>query len=110
MPDRNFFVIDGRSNRRDETAELFTFGNYAPGVYGSQTVYSNLQSGTPKPVSNLNQIQKIRSGSGSQGFCALDANAAIWCWGRGDSGQLGNGASLSSHVPVKGNPVMLAGA
>lgn len=22
MPDRNFFVINGRSNRRDETAEL----------------------------------------------------------------------------------------
>lgn len=81
--------------------KLFTFGTYAPGVYGSQTVYSNLQSGTPKPVPNLTQIQKIRSGSGSQGFCALDANATIWCWGRGDSGQLGNGASLSSHVPVK---------
>jgi len=32
--------------------------------------------------------------------CALDTVPTVWCWGQGTSGQLGNGALVSSAVPV----------
>lgn len=33
--------------------------------------------------------------------CAVLDDGDVWCWGRGDSGQLGNGAAMNSFVPVK---------
>jgi alpha-tubulin suppressor-like RCC1 family protein len=33
--------------------------------------------------------------------CARLADGDVWCWGRGDRGQLGNGLSASSLAPVK---------
>ncbi len=32
---------------------------------------------------------------------AIDANGSLWTWGAGDSGQLGNGTTEDSAVPVK---------
>jgi alpha-tubulin suppressor-like RCC1 family protein len=36
--------------------------------------------------------------------CAVFASADIWCWGRGDSGQLGDGAAQNSFTPVRVTP------
>ena len=38
--------------------------------------------------------------SGGNHTCALAANGEVRCWGRGASGQLGNGSSTDSSVPV----------
>jgi alpha-tubulin suppressor-like RCC1 family protein len=38
---------------------------------------------------------------GSQFVVALDSMGALYTWGRGTEGQLGNGANISSSVPVK---------
>jgi alpha-tubulin suppressor-like RCC1 family protein len=38
---------------------------------------------------------------GHQHACALLPDATIWCWGRNDHGQLGNGATGDSRTPVK---------
>jgi alpha-tubulin suppressor-like RCC1 family protein len=37
---------------------------------------------------------------GFQTTCALSTTGGLFCWGAGTSGQLGNGASLDSPVPV----------
>lgn len=36
--------------------------------------------------------------------CALLADGDIWCWGRGDQGQLGDGNATSSLAPVRVTP------
>jgi alpha-tubulin suppressor-like RCC1 family protein len=33
--------------------------------------------------------------------CARYANGDVWCWGRGDLGQLGDGKNTSTVVPVQ---------
>jgi alpha-tubulin suppressor-like RCC1 family protein len=45
------------------------------------------------------KFQKIEI-SGSGAVCAIASDNNIYCWGAGTNGQLGNGASSSSNVPV----------
>lgn len=33
--------------------------------------------------------------------CAVRTDGSLWCWGRGIEGNLGNGGTLSSSIPVK---------
>jgi alpha-tubulin suppressor-like RCC1 family protein len=33
--------------------------------------------------------------------CALDTSGAVWCWGNGTVGQLGQGSTISSTVPMR---------
>ena len=33
-------------------------------------------------------------------FCGIDTAGALWCWGRNDTGQLGNGMLVDTNVPV----------
>ncbi len=44
----------------------------------------------------------LSSGSGiNNHFCGLDAAGAAWCWGRGLSGQIGDGALTDRDAPVR---------
>jgi alpha-tubulin suppressor-like RCC1 family protein len=57
--------------------------------------------------------QVVKTGSGSEfadlvypaaghdHTCALHGNGSVWCWGRGGAGELGNGGTASSSVPVQ---------
>jgi len=60
----------------------------------------------------LNMIAPVRMASGGTvggTTCVVEANAGgVACWGLGASGQLGNGASASSSVPVWATGILLA--
>jgi alpha-tubulin suppressor-like RCC1 family protein len=62
----------------------------------------------PRDVKNLSDPQYVTNGGGDN--CALVHNGGAWCWGYNGYGELGNGTTTSSNVPVpvSGLPLNLA--
>jgi alpha-tubulin suppressor-like RCC1 family protein len=58
-------------------------------------------SSTPVPVKGLSSGVISIAAGGHGANCALTHNGAVWCWGNGMIGQLGNNAKNNSNVPVQ---------
>jgi alpha-tubulin suppressor-like RCC1 family protein len=57
-------------------------------------------SSTPVPVTGLSTgVRTVSAGHSSA--CALTEAGAVWCWGNNSSGQLGDGTTTNSAVPVQ---------
>jgi alpha-tubulin suppressor-like RCC1 family protein len=39
--------------------------------------------------------------AGGYHSCAVKSDHTLWCWGKGDSGQLGDGTTVKKNIPVK---------
>jgi alpha-tubulin suppressor-like RCC1 family protein len=65
-------------------------GNYMPGLVVTA-------AGGP-PLSNIARV--FVDVSQSTTTCAIDTGGAVWCWGYGADGQLGNGSTYNSQVAV----------
>ena len=75
--------------------------------WGSNT-YGELGNGATSslPVKNpvaITGVPPIAVGVAVRGFhtCAVFTSGEVWCWGYNSSGQLGNGTTTNSSVPVK---------
>jgi alpha-tubulin suppressor-like RCC1 family protein len=68
------------------------------GRLGTGTVDDDFHE-APRPVSGDHTFTSISSGVGH--VCGLTVDREIWCWGLNQSGQLGNGSTESSAVPVR---------
>ena len=79
-----------------QNGEARCWGNNSAGQLGNGTVTDS--SSSPVPVFQLAQAVSISTG----GFhsCAVLQNGAVKCWGKNDIGQLGDGTTNSSSVPV----------
>lgn len=74
------------------------WGNNEGGQLGNNSLAS---SPTPVPVSGLDSgIVAITMGPAGDHVCVLTAAGAVECWGANDQGQLGNGTTASSSVPI----------
>jgi cysteine-rich repeat protein len=71
---------------------------------------TNTESSTPVPVADLVGAVAIAVGGGFFGghvwvdaghTCAVLSDGTAWCWGANSYGQLGNGATADSNVPVQ---------
>ena len=62
---------------------------------------------TPVIVPGLSDVAAIAAGGvsfyfGAEAFtCALKTDGSVWCWGRNSGGELGNGTTEASLVPVR---------
>jgi alpha-tubulin suppressor-like RCC1 family protein len=69
------------------------------GVFGEMGNGANSTSLVPVDVSGLGSGVSAIS-SGSEHACALIPGGTVQCWGANFSGQLGNGSTTNSNVPV----------
>lgn len=78
-------------------AGLNNFGQLGDGTTTSST--TPMRSATPVQVSGL-ASGATSVAAGSLHSCAV-VGGNVWCWGKGTDGQLGNGLSNNSSVPVQ---------
>ena len=69
-------------------------GQLGNGQYDQATIYQ-----VPQVTGLTSGVVAITAGM--EFNCALLATGAVKCWGRGDDGQLGNGTTTGSNVPVQ---------
>jgi len=63
---------------------------------------STASSDVPVQVSNLTTVTAIAGGGPIGGTVyALESNGTVWAWGVGTDGELGDGSTASSSVPVQ---------
>ena len=77
---------------------VWAWGCNIAGQLGNGTSSS---TGINVPVQTLNirNVEAISAGGGHT--IAIDGNGAVWAWGIGESGNLGDGTSSDSYVPVR---------
>jgi alpha-tubulin suppressor-like RCC1 family protein len=86
----------------DSTGAAYCWGISSDGALGDGSFAS---SGVPVAVDTSGvlagkTLTQISAGVGGFHTCAMDASGAVYCWGQNDGGQLGNGITTNSSVPV----------
>ncbi len=76
--------------------EVRCWGDNSAGQLGDGTLNDRA---TPAPVIGLSAPARFPS-AGGRASCALVKGGAVNCWGRNAAGQLGNGTTADSAVPV----------
>ena len=74
---------------------------WGEGVYGQLGNGRTTNMTTPTPIGNLGTNRTaVALSAGYYHTCAILDNGSVSCWGRGDNGQLGNGGTENSTLPV----------
>jgi len=81
---------------------VMSFGENNAGERGN----GDASESAPSLVQNLTNVMQVVAGgdgnalrhSNSHG-CALEVDGSVWCWGRNNHGQLGNGNTSNTNVP-----------
>jgi alpha-tubulin suppressor-like RCC1 family protein len=68
--------------------------------------FGQVGNGSTQPAPYATQVPGLSgvvaiSGYEQSNYCAVKLDGSIWCWGRNDHGQLGNGSMMDSPVPVQ---------
>lgn len=94
-------VTEGRSGYAcglNDNHKVYCWGNGGMGQLGNG---SNTNVAIPVAVSApLANLDTIAISQFNQTVCALTSTHKVYCWGKGSAGQLGNGSSADSNIPV----------
>ena len=93
--------LGGRHSCAVVGGEVACWGDNAYGQVSATPVLTNTTYDTPIVVQGLVGMQRVTGGANHT--CALKQGGDVWCWGRGDSGQLGYGKAENSgkNAPVR---------
>ena len=74
--------------------------------WGANSLAQAGQAPSSVPLVVPTQVSALSSGvtdldSGSYHTCVLKAEGTVWCWGANSQGQLGDGTTTQTHVPVR---------
>jgi alpha-tubulin suppressor-like RCC1 family protein len=83
----------------DSAGNAYCWGSNANGQLGCGTT-CGASSNVPVAVSAPPGTKWAQITAGSSFTCALTTDGNAYCWGLGATGQLGNGTTTSSYVPV----------
>lgn len=84
----------------DRTVECWGANGDGASVYGSLgDGTSDVRRATPAPVVGLDNVASIATGGWSS--CATRLDGTVWCWGYGQTGELGDGNFSNSSVPIQ---------
>ncbi|PZQ49099.1 MAG: hypothetical protein DI551_00150 [Micavibrio aeruginosavorus] len=78
---------------------LWCWGRNELGQLGNGAINTTLYS-IPAPVSNAGPWLDVSVSLTDGTVCGVQTNGTAWCWGEDDKGQLGNGDTLTSSMPV----------
>ena len=81
-----------------EDGTVWTWGYNQYGQLGNGEAHASGQK-SPARVEGLNNVKAISAGSAS--MAALCDDGSLWTWGRNNRGQLGDGSTTDSYVPVR---------
>ncbi|KAK9903587.1 hypothetical protein WJX75_009396 [Coccomyxa subellipsoidea] len=81
-----------------DTGELFSFGRNQNGQLGLGTTSDAI---LPQPVESLRGLKVCDISCGAEHSMALAGNGAVYCWGWGAYGNLGDGHREDRCAPVK---------
>jgi len=80
---------------------LMAWGYNAYGAVGNGLI-NEAGQWTPVEVSQSTGLTNVvKIATGWDHMVALDANGNVWTWGNNSNGELGNGTTISSSVPIK---------
>jgi len=80
---------------------LMAWGTNEHGAVGNGKT-STTGQWTPVEVSQSSGLTNVKTiATGWEHMVALDENGFVWTWGDNFSGELGNGTTISSSVPIK---------
>jgi alpha-tubulin suppressor-like RCC1 family protein len=88
-------IAPGCAARADGTVWCWGLNSY--GQVGNN---STLPAPYATQVTGLSGVVSL-SGDEQSGYCAIKLNGTIWCWGRNNLGQLGDGTFTDRPVPVQ---------
>ena len=82
----------------DISGQVLCWGRGDEGQLGDGTSENNTDRATPAAV--LGGQSFVQVATGEEHACALDDAGQVLCWGKGDEGQLGDGANTDRATPV----------
>lgn len=82
---------------------IWCWGDNASGQLGDgTTIDRSVPTEIIRPLVDSQPVEMVNPVAGGAHTCARSPDSTtLWCWGRGTSGQLGNGATGNSSLPVQ---------